>query len=102
MRHRFIGVGFYALHVAIHVSLKTGKNTVQYAHATEMLKKLILKGKNPYLKHKINHWEPIPLCKQGAANESVYNPRDYEINPVLSVLSNYLENLCTQFLGFFL
>lgn len=32
-----------------------GKNTVQYAHAIEMLKKLILKGKNSYLKHKINH-----------------------------------------------
>lgn len=42
--HRFIGVGIYALHVAIHVHLKTGKYSEQ-AHAIErhMLNKLILK-----------------------------------------------------------
>lgn len=33
---------------------------------------------------------------------SVHTPRDYEIKHVLSVLSNNLEKLCTQFLGFFL
>lgn len=74
MCHRFIVVGFYALHVAIHVYLKTGKK-LQYAHAIEMLKKLTLKREKSSLKHKINHWEPIPpipLCKQGAANECPY------------------------------
>lgn len=43
--HRFIGVGIYALHVAIHVHLKTGKYSEQ-VHAIEMLNKLILKREN--------------------------------------------------------
>lgn len=58
-----------------HSCLSENWKKLQYAHAIEMLKKLILKREKSSLKHKINHWEPIPpipLCKQGAANECPY------------------------------